>query len=374
MTPEQLRTARAALNWSLDDLAKAAGVHRNTISNFETIKYAGDPEKLAAIQQALESAGVIFIQGNGEDPGVRLRRFRVGDIVRFRDQTRVRLSFDIAADEVGTVIGVEPHPPPTGPTYRIQVQFSRALVPYTFKFEYELVKAAPDAGTISQERLITDPKAIVEHFCTLCTEARTHYDLYRDLFESDPHNLHLYSIAPLFFEDLCDILKRHVSLQFCKITDPARTGKKANLTTNYILEEISWPDDIRHKLVEFNERLKVFRQYLEPARSKRIAHADFHAQTEQSEPLGIFPKGADEQFLENLQMFVNVAYGYFHQGQERPIVLAMSTDTHQLLKALQKSVVFDNCSKCDEAERAMAFLDYQDQLALRTGSPGPTRL
>lgn len=143
MRPEQTRTARALLNWSLDDLAEVSGVHRNTISNFETGKYAGEPEKLAAIKDALESSGVIFVDENGEGSGVRLRRFRVGDVVRFRPQTRVRFSFDIAADDVGTVVDVEPHPPQTGPTYRIDVQFARVRVPGVFRFEYELMKAAP---------------------------------------------------------------------------------------------------------------------------------------------------------------------------------------------------------------------------------------
>jgi transcriptional regulator with XRE-family HTH domain len=143
MRPEQTRTARALLNWSLDQLAEASGVHRNTISNFETGKYGGDPEKLAALKHALESAGVIFVDENGEGSGARLRRFRTGDIVRFRPQTRVRFSFDIAADDVGTVVDVEPHPPQTGPTYRMDVQFPRARVPGVFRFEYELVKAAP---------------------------------------------------------------------------------------------------------------------------------------------------------------------------------------------------------------------------------------
>jgi transcriptional regulator with XRE-family HTH domain len=64
--------ARAALNWSLEDLAKAAGVHRNTISNFETRKYAGDPKKLAKMRAALEKAGIEFT--NGDAPGVRLRK------------------------------------------------------------------------------------------------------------------------------------------------------------------------------------------------------------------------------------------------------------------------------------------------------------
>jgi transcriptional regulator with XRE-family HTH domain len=70
--------ARAALNWSLADLAAAAGVHRNTISNFETGKYGGSEEALTAIKSALESAGVIFVEENGEGPGVRLRKTAKG--------------------------------------------------------------------------------------------------------------------------------------------------------------------------------------------------------------------------------------------------------------------------------------------------------
>ena len=135
--------ARASLNWSLERLAEVSGVHRNTISNFETGKYAGDSGTLEAIKKALERAGVIFME-NAESSGVGLRRFRAGDLVRFRRQSRTPYNFGIAPDEVGTVVGVEPHPPQTGPTYRIQVKFERALVPYTFRFEYELVKPVRD--------------------------------------------------------------------------------------------------------------------------------------------------------------------------------------------------------------------------------------
>jgi transcriptional regulator with XRE-family HTH domain len=70
--PAQVRMARAALNWSLQQLSEAAGVHRNTISNFETGRYAGEPATLEAISTALEAAGVEFT--NGDQPGVRLRK------------------------------------------------------------------------------------------------------------------------------------------------------------------------------------------------------------------------------------------------------------------------------------------------------------
>ena len=66
--------ARAALNWSLSNLAAAAGIHRNTVSNFETGKYAGTAEAIQAMRAALERAGIIFVESNGEGEGVRLRK------------------------------------------------------------------------------------------------------------------------------------------------------------------------------------------------------------------------------------------------------------------------------------------------------------
>jgi len=66
--------ARAALNWTVRELAEATNLHRNTISNVETGKYAGDAETLAAITSALKRAGVEFIEENGGGPGVRLRK------------------------------------------------------------------------------------------------------------------------------------------------------------------------------------------------------------------------------------------------------------------------------------------------------------
>jgi transcriptional regulator with XRE-family HTH domain len=66
--------ARAALNWTVRDLAEATGLHRNTITNIETERYAGDVATLAAIVSVLKRAGVEFIDENGGGPGVRLRK------------------------------------------------------------------------------------------------------------------------------------------------------------------------------------------------------------------------------------------------------------------------------------------------------------
>jgi len=56
------------------DLAEATGLHRNTITNIEVGRYAGDPETLSTIEKVLTRAGIEFIAENGGGPGVRLRK------------------------------------------------------------------------------------------------------------------------------------------------------------------------------------------------------------------------------------------------------------------------------------------------------------
>jgi len=74
VTSAQVRMGRAALNWTVRDLAEATGLHRNTVTNIEVGRYVGDPETLSLIKKVLEAAGVEFIDENGGGPGVRLRK------------------------------------------------------------------------------------------------------------------------------------------------------------------------------------------------------------------------------------------------------------------------------------------------------------
>ena len=73
VTSAQVRMARAALNWTVRDLAEATGLHRNTITNIEVNRYAGDPASLSLIEKVLKRAGIEFIEENGGGPGVRLK-------------------------------------------------------------------------------------------------------------------------------------------------------------------------------------------------------------------------------------------------------------------------------------------------------------
>jgi transcriptional regulator with XRE-family HTH domain len=73
-TPAQCRAARGLLGWSQTQLALASKVATKTIADFERQSRTPFDRTLADVRHALESAGVIFVESNGDGPGVRLRK------------------------------------------------------------------------------------------------------------------------------------------------------------------------------------------------------------------------------------------------------------------------------------------------------------
>lgn len=71
-----MRAARALLRWSALDLAAASKVGVATIRRVEVVdgEIPVTSANEAALRQALEKAGVEFIDENGSGPGVRLRK------------------------------------------------------------------------------------------------------------------------------------------------------------------------------------------------------------------------------------------------------------------------------------------------------------
>lgn len=57
--------ARAALNWSLEEAAEAAGISRRSVLRFERDHRDIKPELIDAIRGAFEQAGIRFIEEGG---------------------------------------------------------------------------------------------------------------------------------------------------------------------------------------------------------------------------------------------------------------------------------------------------------------------
>ena len=79
MNAIQTKMARAALGLGVRDLAKLAGVSPDTVARLER----GEELKqrtVEAIREALEAAGVKFIDENGGGAGVRLAKGAGGEV------------------------------------------------------------------------------------------------------------------------------------------------------------------------------------------------------------------------------------------------------------------------------------------------------
>ncbi|AMN43689.1 helix-turn-helix domain-containing protein [Rhodoplanes sp. Z2-YC6860] len=72
----QIKAARALLGWSQDQLASNASVSVPTVKRLEAADgvLGGRPDTAQKLQEALEKAGIQFIEENGGGVGVRLRK------------------------------------------------------------------------------------------------------------------------------------------------------------------------------------------------------------------------------------------------------------------------------------------------------------
>ena len=70
MSPSQSRAARALLAMTQPQLAHAAGVGLSTVVDFERQRRRVSNDAIAAMQSALEKAGIVFT-GVGSSEGVR---------------------------------------------------------------------------------------------------------------------------------------------------------------------------------------------------------------------------------------------------------------------------------------------------------------
>jgi len=75
ITGMQIRAARGALNWSINDLSKNAGVPTATLVRYETSDGIPRSRKghLETVLRTLVSAGIEFIGTPEDGPGIRLR-------------------------------------------------------------------------------------------------------------------------------------------------------------------------------------------------------------------------------------------------------------------------------------------------------------
>ncbi len=83
LTGPLCRAARALVQWPRTQLASTSGVAKATIRAFETGDVDPGDEARVALQQALETAGAVFLDEDDLGAGVRLR-FTRKDVKQLR--------------------------------------------------------------------------------------------------------------------------------------------------------------------------------------------------------------------------------------------------------------------------------------------------
>ena len=72
IVPAQVRAARALLEWSQEDLARAANVSVTTVRDFKSGRRPTEASSMREIQRAFDNEDVVLLPGNSEGgPGVR---------------------------------------------------------------------------------------------------------------------------------------------------------------------------------------------------------------------------------------------------------------------------------------------------------------
>ena len=74
VTVQQLRAARSALRWSIEELSKHSTVSVRTIITIETAEHTPSVKDstIQKLKTALESAGIEFIGTPTDRPGIRI--------------------------------------------------------------------------------------------------------------------------------------------------------------------------------------------------------------------------------------------------------------------------------------------------------------
>jgi hypothetical protein len=123
------------------------------------------------------------------------------------------------------------------------------------------------------------------------------------LYDSGPEVLKtLSATAYIFFGDLSRILSEYFCLQACKITDPAETGGRTNLSMAHIDSILHAANLMTQDVERLSGELLRYRQLIAGARNRLISHLD-RATALKGEPIGAHAKEALEAFVENLQLY-----------------------------------------------------------------------
>jgi hypothetical protein len=204
------------------------------------------------------------------------------------------------------------------------------------------VERLPEADVCVVQSTVS--KDDVKAFRNTCVLLRSLWRHYQILFEgSDLKRELLQDTAHIFFGDLHAMFVRNLVLEICKITDPAGTKDRENLTVEFLIEhsDFSSAPDTLVKLKQLSDNMHAFRKKIVKARNKFIAHLDRES-VRLGQPLGDAPQEEWLQFWLDLQNFLHIMDKHHIDPNSQFYLngIAQLSDADTLVKALKESTYF----------------------------------
>ena len=189
-----------------------------------------------------------------------------------------------------------------------------------------------------------EARKTVKSVCEYVVWLKSIHHIYLELFENDEAEDLMQKTAAVFFRDVNKVIVDYLLLSIARITDPPRTGQHENFTVGNLRETIDWPENIRQRLTELNQRLEAFKRHIAPARNKLIAHLDKPSFLGDL-ALGEFPAGQDREVMKALEEMCNVMHKASFGEIFGSIGVGVWGDVSDLKKSLTRSIAFEKLWK-----------------------------
>lgn len=174
-----------------------------------------------------------------------------------------------------------------------------------------------------------------DHFREECIWITNCYNLYRTLYEGgEATDAVLIRVAPAFFHDLNRIIVEHILLQICKITDPAESGSRQNLTVANLNKDLNALGLLTQDLIDRAGEFEGYRALIKLARNRLISHLDWQA-VQDGNPLGEHEAAEVRRFFASLFRYTDLVGETCGAGPLDYSVSACPGDAIDLLRALR---------------------------------------
>lgn len=151
------------------------------------------------------------------------------------------------------------------------------------------------------QKLIGDFYMFRDH----CIIIRRDYNTYNDLFFSGVDEL-LIKTAPVFFNDIAEIMSRDWLLQVCKIMDPSTKKMKGieyeTISIELLNTQLRKENLLTDQIKKLSSQILAYGDLIKPARNKRIAHFDRNSAVSEI-VLGDHDEELLSDFLAHLQQY-----------------------------------------------------------------------